>query len=206
MGKNGLSEEVFAYQIMLEYNPSVQSAENGEMQIGDDGEEDSNDGNKEEDAAVEIIQRDNFEVEHNLQMTQEEYDNNDSIEIEEYDKDYDNRDVEDDSDEEDIDNGTAEEDNVEEVEESSGTTGYSSLDSNTEAIWPGELVLEFSEKVNDMQANNLNFKEIVEKDSYVKFNNHKLEEDEGNSFVIYNKPHKHYLPLIASFLRKPLLV
>ncbi|KAK1403796.1 hypothetical protein POM88_003401 [Heracleum sosnowskyi] len=82
-------------------------------------EEDSNDGNKEEDEAVEIIQRDNFEVEHNLQMTQEEYDNNDSVDIEEYDKDYDNGDVEDDSDEEDIDNGTAEENNVEEVEESS---------------------------------------------------------------------------------------
>ncbi|KAK1398809.1 hypothetical protein POM88_008672 [Heracleum sosnowskyi] len=213
MEKDGLSEEVSAYQIILENKPSVQSAENDEMRIHDDGgdsaaakgeetlksslediaqptklfeEEDNNDGSKEEEEAVEIIHRENLEVEHNLQTTQEEHDNNDSVDGGEYDNDNDcdDGDVEDDSDE-DIENDTEEEDNVEEVEESSETTGdSSSLDSNTEAIWPDESVLEFSEKVNDMQANNLNFKEIVEKDSYVKFNSHKLKDYDGDSFMM----------------------
>lgn len=206
MEKDGLAEEVLSYQIMLENKPSVQSAENDKMQIRDDGgesaaakgeetlkkksldtaqptkligEEDKNDDSKEEEEAVEIIQRENFEVENTLQMTQENHDNNNSIDRKEYDNDCEDGDVEDDSDEEDIDNDTEEEDNVEEVEGSSETTGDSSLDSNTEAIWPDEPMLEFSEKVNDMQANNLNFKEIVEKDS---LDRHKLEDDDGDSF------------------------
>lgn len=211
MEKDRLAEEVFAYQTVLENKPSVQSAENDEMRIRDDGgdgaaaegeealkkslvgiaqprklieEEDINDDSKEEEEAVEVIQREKFEVENNLQMTQEAHANNDSVDIEEYDNECDDGDIEDDSDEEDIDNDTEEEDNVEEVEESSETTGDSSLDSNTEAIWPDESVLEFSEKVYDMQANNLNFKEIVKKDSYVKFNSQKLEDDDGGSFKV----------------------
>ncbi|KAL8149098.1 hypothetical protein AgCh_006197 [Apium graveolens] len=211
MEKDGLAEEVFSYQIMLEDKPSIQSAENDEMHIRDDGrdnaaakgektlkkslvdiaqptnlieEKDNNDDSKEEEEAVEIIRREYFEGGKNLQMAQEDHDNTDSIDREEYANDCDEGDVEDDSDEDDIDNDTEEEDNVEEVEESSETTGDSSLDSNTEAIWPDEPVLEFSKKVNDMQANNLNIKEIVEKDSYVGFNSHKLEDDDGDSFMM----------------------
>lgn len=203
---DGLAEEVFAYQIVLENKPSVQLARNDEMQsyndVGDNvaakaeetlktsivdiaqpikssEEEVNNDDNKEDEKAVGIIQRENLEVENNLQLPEKDDNNINKDEFENNDFD-----VEDDDGEEDISSESEEEDNVEEVEESSETTGDSSLDSNTEAIWPDESVLEFSQKVKDIQANNQKyFREIKEEDSYVKFNIHKVEDDDGDTLM-----------------------
>lgn len=191
---------------MLENKPSVQLARNDEMQsyndVGDNvaakgeetlktsivdiaqpikssEEEVNNDDNKEDEKAVGIIQRENLEVENNLQLPEKDDNNINKDEFENNDFD-----VEDDDGEEDISSESEEEDNVEEVEESSETTGDSSLDSNTEAIWPDESVLEFSQKVKDIQANNQKyFREIKEEDSYVKFNIHKVEDDDGDTLM-----------------------
>ncbi|KAL1816548.1 hypothetical protein ACET3Z_019122 [Daucus carota] len=200
--KDGLVEEAFAYQMMLENKSTAKSAQIDETQICDDGgdnaaakeeetlntslvdtaqptnlseEEDNNDDSKEVEE-VEITQRENFEVLH-LPQKDLDYDN-DNIGGKETEND---EGVEDDYDdeEEDIDNNTEEDD----VEESSETTGDSSLDSTAEAIWPDESELEFSQKVRDMQGNKQqDFKEIEEEDSdsYVKFNSHKLEDDDGD--------------------------
>ncbi|XP_017252522.1 uncharacterized protein LOC108223003 isoform X2 [Daucus carota subsp. sativus] len=201
--KDGLAEEAFACQMMLENKSTAKSAQNDETQICDDGgdnaaakeeetlntslvdtaqptnlseEEDNNDDSKEVEA-VEITQRENFEVENNLHLPQKDLDyDNDNIGGKETEND---EGVEDDYDEEeeDIDNNTEEDD----VEESSETTGDSSLDSTAEAIWPDESELEFSQKVRDMQGNKQqDLKEIEEEDSdsYVKFNSHKLEDDD----------------------------
>lgn len=134
-----------------------------------------NNGSKNDEEALEIIQTENFELEKNQQSPLKEdsyYGDKDNGE-EEIKGDFGNEDEEENSDS----------DEEESVDGSSETTGDSSLDSNAEAIWPVESVQEFSEKVTDrVHTNNHNYMETERVDSNVNFNRRKLEEEVKDNF------------------------
>lgn len=181
--KDRSANVIFAHQIMSGNKALVQLVKNDEMKSFNNGSEndvaegdktleiglmDICDGSKNDEESPEITQTESFELENNQQSPLKK----DNC----YDDNSDREEVSDSiEDEENSDRDCDKEDTVNEDEESSETTGRSSLDSNVEAIWPAvESVQEFSQKVKHIQTNKL--MEIGRGHIYSKFNRHKLEE------------------------------
>ncbi|KAK1354261.1 hypothetical protein POM88_047517 [Heracleum sosnowskyi] len=214
------ADEVFAYQIILENKPLVQSEKNDEMKSFDDGSENDvvegeetletghvdidqktelseqykfSNGSKNDEEALQLILTENFELENNQEspLKEDSYYGDNVNREEDSNGDFADEDAEKNSDSDEEDS----------VDGSSETTGDSSLDSNAEATWPVESVQEFSEKVKDrIHSNNRNYMETERGDSNVNFNTCKLEEEERN---IFDMDFRNKLTAEITTLRQP---